>query len=495
MSRSVTILLLRGDPFDTVRQESERSLEFALKAGYRDTADRILSQQRFIAAMQGRTASLSSLSDAQFDESTFEAQLTNRTALMVCFYWIIKLQSGFFAGEYREALVAAEKAKELLWSAVAHIQMLDCFYYTALTVTSLYENAAPGMQAEWRNLLAAHCEQLREWADNYPSTFADKHALVSAEIARIEGRDLEAMRLYDDAIRAARENGFVQNEAIAYELATRFYIARGFDLIAEAYLRKARYCYLRWGGAGKVRQLDELYPQLRELEVVPGPTTTIGAPIENLDLATVIKLSQAVSGEMVFEKLIETLMHTAVEHAGAERGVLILDQGSEQRIQAEATIGEGAIRVDWKRALAEVTTVPQSILRYVARTHESVILDDASSQPPFSEDSYIRQRGARSVLCLPLINQSKLIGILYLENNLASQVFTPARIAVLKLLASQAAISLENTRLYRDLAQREAKIRRLVDANIVGIFIGNLDGDIVEANEAFLRMSSKKWSR
>jgi PAS domain S-box-containing protein len=488
MSRSVTILLLRGDPLDTVWQESERSLEFASKAGYRDTADRILCQQRFIAAMQGRTASLSSLSDAQFDESTFETQLTNRTALMVCFYWIIKLQSRFLAGEYREALVAAEKAKELLWSAVAHIQMLDYFYYTALTVTSLYESAAPGMQAEWRNLLAAHREQLREWADNYPPTFADKYALVSAEIARIEGRDLEAMRLYDDAIRAARENGFVQNEGIAYELATRFYTARGFDLIAEAYLRRARYCYLRWGGAGKVRQLDELYPQLRELEPAPGPTTTIGAPIESLDLATVIKLSQAVSGEMVFEKLIETLMHTAVEHAGAERGVLILDQGSEPRIQAEATIGEGAIRVDWKRALAEVTTVPQSILRYVARTHESVILNDASSQPPFSEDSYIRRRGARSVLCLPLINQSKLIGILYLENNLASQVFTPARIAVLKLLASQAAISLENTRLYRDLAQREAKIRRLVDANIVGIFIGNLDGDIVEANEAFLRM-------
>jgi hypothetical protein len=237
MSRSVTMLLLRGDPLDAVWQDSERSLEFALKAGYRDTADRILSQQRFIAAMQGRTATLSSLSDAKFDESTFEAQLTNRTALMVCFYWIVKLQSGFLAGEYGEALAAAGKAKELLWSAVAHIQMLDYFYYTALTVTALYENAAPATQAEWRNLLAAHREQLREWADNHPLTFADKHALVSAEIARIEGRDLEAMRLYDEAIRAARENGFVQNEGIAHELATRFYAGRGFDLIAEACLR------------------------------------------------------------------------------------------------------------------------------------------------------------------------------------------------------------------------------------------------------------------
>ena len=486
IARTVTILLLRGDPLDTVWQDSERSLEFALKAGYRDTADRIICQQRFMAAMQGRTATFSSLSDAQFDESAFEAQLTNRTALMVCFYWIIKLQSEFLAGEYDEALAAAGKAKEQLWSGVAHIQMLDYFYYTALAVTALYENAAPGIQTEWRDLLAAHREQLREWADNYPPTFADKYALVSAEIARLEGRDLEAMRLYDEAVRAARENGFVQNEGIAYELAARFYEARGFDVITDAYLRKARYCYLRWGAAGKVQQLDELYPQLQEIEPAPSPTATIGAPIEHLDLATVIKLSQAVSSEIVFEKLIQRLMHTAVEHAGAERGVLILDHGSEQQI--EAVIGEDHMRVDLKKAPAEATTVPQSILRYVARTHETLMLDDASTQSPFSEDSYIRQRGARSILCLPLINQSKLIGILYLENNLASRVFTPARIAVLKLLASQAAISLENTRLYRDLAQREAKIRRLVDANIVGIFIGNLDGDIVEANDAFLRM-------
>ena len=132
--------------------------------------------------------------------------------------------------------------------------------------------------------------------------------------------------------------------------------------------------------------------------------------------------------------------------------------------------------------------LPESVLHYVLRTRESVILDDAAAQNPFAADPYIRQRQARSVLCLPLINQAKLIGVLYLENNLAPRVFAPARIAVLKLLASQAAISLENTRLYRDLAEREAKIRRLVDANIIGIFIWDLDGRIIEANDAFLRM-------
>ena len=254
------------------------------------------------------------------------------------------------------------------------------------------------------------------------------------------------------------------------------------------YLRNARYGYLRWGADGKVRQLDELYPHLQGGRAVPGPTSTIGAPVEHLDLATVIKVSQAVSGEIVLEKLIDTLMRTAIEHAGAERGLLILPRGAEPRIEAEATTGGETVVVHLRDEPVTAAALPESVLHYVVRTRESVILDDAAAQNPFSADPYIRQRHARSILCLPLLNQAKLIGVLYLENNLAPRVFTPARIAVLKLLASQAAISLENTRLYRDLEEREAKIRRLVDANIIGIFIWDLDGRIFEANDAFLRM-------
>jgi hypothetical protein len=289
----------------------------------------------------------------------------------------------FLSGEYGEALAAAEKAKELLWSAVAHIQMLDYFYYTALTVAALYQSAPVDVQTGWRDLLRVHRNQLKQWADNYHATFADKLALVSAEIARLEGRDLDAMRLYEEASGAACENGFVQSEGIANELAAHFYVERGFDLIADAYLRKARYCYLRWGATGKVRQLDELYPELRDVEIAPGPTATIGAPVEHLDLATVIKVSQAVSGEIVFEKLIQTLMLTAVEHAGAERGVLILQQGSEQRVEADATIRNNTIQVDLQTTSLSKAALPKSILRYVARTHDLVILDDASAQHQF----------------------------------------------------------------------------------------------------------------
>ena len=190
MYQSVTGLLLRNDPLDAVWRESEMALDFVRKAKFRDVADIIVSQQRFIATMQGRTATFSTFSDAQFDEATFEAQLTaDRMPTMICFYWILKLKARFLSGDYAEALAAADKAKALLWAAAAQIQLLDYFYYTALTVAALYENASADEQNRWRELLTAHREQLREWAENYPPTFADKHALVSAEIARLEGRD------------------------------------------------------------------------------------------------------------------------------------------------------------------------------------------------------------------------------------------------------------------------------------------------------------------
>src|SRR6202035_4725510 len=171
-----------------------------------------------------------------------------------------------------------------------------------------------------------------------------------------------------------------------------------------------------------------------------------------------------------------------------ERGLLILFPGDEPRIAAEATTGRGEIEVTLRQRAVSPAELPESVLHYVVRTRESVILDDGLAQNPFSADQYICQKQARSILCLPLVKQAKLIGVLYLENNLASHVFTPARISVLELLASQAAISLENARLYNDLGEREARIRRLVDANIVGIMIWAVDGRILEANEAFLDM-------
>jgi PAS domain S-box-containing protein len=195
-----------------------------------------------------------------------------------------------------------------------------------------------------------------------------------------------------------------------------------------------------------------------------------------------------IARELLDTQLIDRLMRAAIEHAGAERGLLIVPRGDELQIEAEATTGGEGVTVHLPDGAHTAGTLPESPVRHVMRTQETLILEDASSQNPFSDDPYIIQRRARSILCLPLMNQGKLIGILYLENNVAPHVFTPDRVTVLKVLASQAAISLENTRLSRDLEDREGKIRRLVDANILGIFTWKLDGVIVGANEAFLRM-------
>ena len=483
---TIASLLVRNDPLDAVWRESEMALNFARQAKYRDVVDIIVSQQRFIATMQGRTATFSTFSDAQFDESEFEAQLTpDRTATMVCFYWILKLKARFLSGDHAEALAAADKVNPL--SAAAQIQLLDYFYYTALTVAALYENASAKEQNRWRGLLMAHRDQLREWADNYPPTFGDKYALVSAEIARLEGRELEAERLYEEAIQSACENGFVQNEGLAYEVAARFYKARDFETIADTYLRNARHCYLHWGADGKVKQLDRLYPQL----TAPAeyrPTAISVSTVQQFDVASVVKASQAVSSEIVFSKLIERLMTIALENAGADLGLLILPAEDGYLIQAAGRTTGDRVEVTLREKPITGIICPESLIRYVIRTRESVILDDVSRPNPFSEDDYLRGRRAKSILCIPLTKQGRLTGLLYLENTLTTHAFTPDRIAILDLLAAQAAISLENTRLYSDLREREAKVRRLVDSNIIGIYIWDFQGRIVDANEAFLDM-------
>ena len=396
------------------------------------------------------------------DEASVEHHFASvpEATLPQCWYWIRKLQARFFAGKYDSALDAAAKALRLLWTSPSIFETAEYHFYGALSHAASCDSAFPERQRNHLEALAAHHRQLEKWAENCPENFENRAALVAAEIERVQGQPLKAEHLYEQAIRSASANGFIHNEAVANELAARFYAARGFNTIAHTYLRKARHCYLIWGAAGKVRQLDELDPQLREEEPMPGPTNTIGTSAEHLDLATVIKVSQAVAGEIVLEKLIDTLMRTAIEHAGAERGLLILPRGVEQRIEAEATTGGETIIVRLREGPMAETAVPESIVHYVVRTRESVILDDASVENPFSAETYLRQRHARSILCLPLINQTKLIGLLYLENNLTPHVFIPERIAVLKLLASQAAISLENTRLYRDLEEREMALRR-----------------------------------
>jgi PAS domain S-box-containing protein len=477
-------LLAVGDPLAEVQREAERGLAFAGKAQVAHVTNIIQAHLGLVRMLRGQTRKFASAEDEKLTEARFANNPDAAFAEYV--YCIRKLQAHFHTGDHALALEAAARAQRHTPSGLLN-QVADLRLYSALSHAALCDAAGEGRQHHLEVLAADH-QQLATWADNCPDNFENRAALVGAEIARIEGRDMEAMRLYQRAIRSARANGFADKEALANELAARFYAARGFDEIAHLHLRNARYGYWRWGADGKVRELDELHPYLREEAPLSDATSTIGTPVEHLDLATVIKVSQAVSGEIVLEKLIDALMRTAIEQAGAERGVLILARGNELRIAAEATTSDETVAVHLLDEAVTAAVLPETVLRYVLRTRESVILDEAAAQGEFSADAYIRQRRARSILGLPLVTQAHLIGALYLENNLAARVFVPGRTAILKLLASQAAIAIENTRLYRDLARREAKIRRLVEANIIGIIVWDFEGRIVEANDAFLRI-------
>lgn len=480
----VSNLLATGEPLAELQGEAERGLAYARKIGFGLGIDFIETQLAFIQMLRGQTLPFGRL------EPTLPSDLhtTSNSLVAACWRSVRKLQASYFAGDYPAAMRAGLAAQQLLRSSHAFIEEAEYSFYSALTSAGLCSATPAGARQAHLAAIAAQHQQLQAWANLCAENYASHATLVAAEMARLEGRLLDAEDSYEQAIHLAQSAGLLHIEALANELASRFYADRGMGKIARLYLQDACYGYRRWGGEGKVRQLEANHPFLRVEQPALGPTHTIATPVQQLDLATVLKVSQAASSEIVLEKLIEMIMRTAIEQAGAERGVLILAQASEQRIVAEATTRDDTTQLALRDEPASAALIPQSILFHVLRTEENLFLDDALADPPFAADPYVIEHRARSILCLPLMHQARLTGVLYLENNLTCGVFSPTRIAVLKLIASQAAISLVNARLYRDVAVREAKIRRLVDADIIGIVFWTTQGEIIEANDAFLRM-------
>jgi predicted ATPase/signal transduction histidine kinase len=451
----LSVRLFCGDPLPDVCLHAEQALAFAEASGIWLSAEFLALQRNLALGLMGRD-----------EEHSFEVPGSiglhpsdDKGPLSAFFCYAAQIQLNLLAGRHDAALALAERAEKLSWCVRAYSEFSEYRFYAGLTHAVAYHASLPEARERHVSGLREHHRKLTIWSARSPANFAARRALLAAEIARIERRELEAESFYEESIRLAREAGFVQIEAIAAERAARFYEARGIQTVVLAYLTRARDCYLRWGAEAKVRQLDDMYPRLPEKESALSPTRTIGTPVEQLDLATVLRVSEAVSGEIVLEKLIDTLLRTAIEHAGAERGLLVLPQGSELRVQAEATIRGASIVVNLCNQPIAGTDMPDSIVLYAARMQENVILDEASARGTFANDAYIRRTQARSVLTLPLTKHGKLVALLYLENNLAPRVFTPARVAVLKFLASEAATSLDNARLHRERSRAEAEAR------------------------------------
>jgi predicted ATPase/signal transduction histidine kinase len=454
--RLTTVLLAAGEPLAEIQRQAESAIEFARKAKFGYVVDIIVGQLRFIRTLRGMTPSLASFNDAEFDEDLFEQRMeaNPHSVFAVGWYWIRKLRARFYAGDYSSALAAAAKAKPLLLPGIQHFEVAEYLFYAALTHAAAYNLASIEEKIRQQEALTAAYQQILILAENCPENFGNCAALVRAEIARIEGHELDAERLYEEAIESARANNFVQNEAIAHETAARFYAGRGLPTVARAYLQNAKLLYWRWGALGKVKHLEFSYPGLRESH------RQSESLLEQVDVQALATASQAVSSELELPKLVETLLEIALKDAGAQRGVLLLVRDQELQIEAEAITGADSVLVSFRQAPPTPLELPDSLLRYVTRTHESIIIDDASAPNQFSPDEYIRKQQARSVLCLPLVKQASLKGVLYLENNLASHVFTPDRISVLKVLVSQASISLDHARLVTELTKEITERKR-----------------------------------
>jgi len=497
----VAILQLAGEPLVNAQREAERGLEFVKKARFGLAIDIIASQLAVIRTLRGLTATFGCFNGEQFDELQMERRLASDPRLVFpeWWYWTQKLQARFFAGDYASATGASRNVQRLI-GIPDNIETAEAHFYSALSHAASCDSASPVEYRQHIEALAEHHRQLQTYAERRVAMVQSRAELVNAEIARVEGRETDAERLYEAAIQSARDHEFVQTEALANELAARFYASRGFEKIAKAYLRDARDGYRQWGAEGKVRQLQAQYPYLAEEHRFSDPTRTVLTPVEHFDLSAVLKVSQAVQGETNLEKLITAIMRLALEHAGAQRGLLISPHGDEYRIDAEATSSHESVWVDLRHTSIGVDDLPRSMLQYVLRTRERVLLQDASAESEFALDEYVRRHHTRSVLCIPLLKQSRLTGIIYLENNLISNAFTPARMALLEVLASDAAISLENASLYRDLQEGERESRLIVET-IPG-FVASLSpaGEIEFVNQGLIEYcgqeleAMKQWS-
>lgn len=333
-------------------------------------------------------------------------------------------------------------------------------FYDSLARLSIYDRSDPDTRVAILQQVDQNQVKFERWAAGAPMNYQHKYDLVEAERCRVLGDPSAAMDAYDRAIEGARRYGFIQEEALSNELAAKFYLGRGKEKIAQVYMQEAYRCYRRWGAVAKVEQLARRYPQL--LAALLASHT--GEMSTALDLVTVIKGAQAIAREIELAPLLRQMMRIAIENAGAQRGVLLLERDGDWVIEAQGDVDHPDIPVLQALSVRASAAVPAELVTHVARTLTSVVLDDAASAGEFDHDPYFRQHAVKSVLCTPLVNQGRLSGIIYLENNLATRAFTAERLELLNLLSVQMALALDNARLYQQAQQDIAERKRVESA-------------------------------
>ena len=446
--------IVTGETLDEVYRKAAENLVFVKRFKFANPEFTFVLARQTVLSLKGATSGEGSLDDGEWKEEEFLALLerTNENVARM-YHTVFRMQVHYLFGQFDDAWRTAIGSRPFFPALRGQILKAEFCFYESLTLCQVMPRLPAGERRKAGRTLRRDLRQLKRWARGAPGNFLHKCLLVRAEAARCAGRTEEAMSLYDRAIASAAEHHYVQNAALAGELAGRFHLAAGRTSVARAYMLDARQGYVGWGATGKVAALDMQYPALISGGVrrprtqsgkkgTPSGETSPGA----LDLASVLKASQALSSEIDLDRLLEKMMLIVLENAGAERGVLVMEEGNQLLVRAEGGT-DGAVIVQ-SVPLGEYGRIPAAAVQYVARTDETVLLNDATRESILKNDPYVAGGRPKSLLCLPITNQGKRSGILYLENNLTTDAFTPRRLEVLQLLSSQIAISLENAGLH-----------------------------------------------
>ena len=378
------------------------------------------------------------------------------------FIYFLKCMLAYYFEEPRAAQDNALKAGKLLDAVLAKFEIPNLAFYHALSLIGQVNTNGTGES----NLIAKakkYHRKLKTWAKDAPMNFGHKADLIQAELLRVTGKISEARSWYDKAIEGASKNEYIHEEALACELAGKFYISQNSNNLAEYYLKAAYSSYREWGAIAKLRHLSARYPNFLSGMDQQDSAMTSGTNVDArtsmvhgslLDISTLVKASTTISGEVVLSKLLTVLMRIVIENAGAQRGLLCLERDGILYIEGKIEEGASEAEVLNHVAVENSDQLPQSIVKFVERTYKHMVIEDAVADPRYKNDPYVIGRHTRSVLCLPVIKQGNLMGILYLENNLATGVFTQERVNLLSLLSGQIAVSIDNAVLYNNLEQK-----------------------------------------
>ena len=457
-----------GVSLDQLELERTKCIQALKPLNQKSTSRTVGAMLQTILNFMGRSAEPRLLQGEEFDEVAMMPVLLAENDTIALYD--LHLHKGILEYHFGDQGTA-------LQNLVLCRQQLDTLGAIDSAVNNMYDSlarlalcATATRREMWRHMrkVSANQKKLKKWAAHAPMNHQQRYELVEAERARARGRILRAMDFYERAIASARKNEYLQEEALANELAAKFYLARGQDRVAKAHLQEARYLYHRWGAMAKVRLLEEKYGALLESTTARArskrddlSTNTTSSTEGALDFLSVLKASQAISGEIDLEKLLAKMIKIVVENAGGQRGCLVLEREGRLVIEAEGGFETDVVTV--LQSLPVETSpdrVPAAIVNFVWRTHENVVLNDATQESRFGTDAYIVRYQPKSVLCKPILKQGVLIGVLYLENALTANAFTPDRLEVLDILSSQIAVALENARLYLEMKRLNKDLAR-----------------------------------